>query len=166
MRAERGVLGTFGDPAAAARAIRLLRRQGGARVQVAMPAPFPEIVEALGQPRSRLAFITLPGAAAGLLSGVALTVGGSLAWPLVVGGKPPVAIPAFVVVMFELTVLVGSLVNLMALAATSLRGGASGRFPAHDRFNGDKVGVFVPGGDAAAARILADEGAEEVEHVG
>jgi hypothetical protein len=123
-------------------------------------------VEALGQPRSRLALVTLPGAALGLLAGTALTVGGSLAWPLVVGGKPPVAIPAFVVVIFELTVLFGSLVNLGAVAATTRRGGATDRFPVHQRFNGDKIGVFVAGGDAAAARLLAEQGAEEVEHVG
>src|SRR5512143_164382 len=99
MATERGVLATFGAPGPAAGAIRALHAAGVARVQVAMPAPFPEVMAALGTPRSRLAFITLPGAALGLLGGVALTVGGSLAWPLVVGGKPPVAVPAFVVVM-------------------------------------------------------------------
>lgn len=166
MPVERGVLGTFGDPPAAAGAIQTLHAAGVARVQVAMPAPFPEVVEALGRPRSALAFITLPGAALGLLGGIALTVGGSLAWPLVVGGKPPVVLAAFVVVIFELTVLFGSIVNLGVLAATTRRGGATGRFPAHARFNGEKIGVFVPAGDAAAARVLLDHGAEEVQHVG
>jgi Protein of unknown function (DUF3341) len=166
MPVERGVLGTFGDPPAAAGAIRALHAAGVPRVQVAMPAPFPEVVEALGRPRSALAFITLPGAAFGLLGGIALTVGGSLAWPLVVGGKPPVAMAAFVVVIFELTVLFGSLVNLAVVAATTRRGGATGRFPAHARFNGEKIGVFVPAGDAAAERVLLDHGAEEVQHVG
>jgi Protein of unknown function (DUF3341) len=166
MPVERGVLGTFGDPPTAARAIRALHGAGVLVVQVAMPAPFPEVVEALGRPRSALAFVTLPGAVLGLLGGIALTVGGSLAWPLVVGGKPPVAVPAFVVVIFELTVLVGSIVNLGVVAATTRRGGATGRFPAHMRFNGDKIGVFVPAGDADVARLLADHGAEEVQHVG
>ncbi|HET9551650.1 MAG TPA: quinol:electron acceptor oxidoreductase subunit ActD [Anaeromyxobacteraceae bacterium] len=166
MPTERGVLATFEEPWRAAAAIRALRAAGVGTVQVAMPAPFPEVVEAIGRPRSGLAFVTLPGAALGLLGGVALTVGGSLAWPLVVGGKPPAAVPAFVVVIFELTVLVGSLVNLGAVAATTRRGGATGRFPAHARFNGDRIGVFVPGGGEEAARLLAGQGAEEVEHVG
>jgi hypothetical protein len=165
MPADRGVLGTFGDPPAAAGAIRALHAAGVRVVQVAMPAPFPEVVEALGRPRSALALITLPGAALGLLCGIALTVSGSLAWPLVVGGKPPVAVPAFVVVIFELTVLIGSIVNLIAVATTTRRGGETGRFPAHARFNGDKIGVYVPAGDAQAARVLAEHGAEEVHHV-
>jgi molybdopterin-containing oxidoreductase family membrane subunit len=165
MPVDRGVLGTFGDPPTAAGAIRALRAAGIREVQVAMPAPFPEVVDALGRPRSALAFITLPGALLGLLGGIAFTVGGSLAWPLVVGGKPPVAVPAFVVVIFELTVLFGSLVNLFAVAATTRRGGQTGHFPAHARFNGDKIGVFVPAGDAQAARVLTDHGAEEVHHV-
>jgi molybdopterin-containing oxidoreductase family membrane subunit len=166
MSTERGVLGTFGDPPRAAAAIRALRQAGYREVRVAMPAPFPDVVKALARPRSTIDFITLPGALLGLLAGTALTVGGSLAWPMVVGGKPPVAIPAFVVVMFELTVLFGSLVNLAVVGATTRRGGATGRFPAHARYNGDKIGVFVPAGDERAAGVMRASGAEEVGHVG
>jgi hypothetical protein len=166
MSTERGVLGTFGDPPRAAAAIRALRQAGYPKVQAAMPAPFPDVVAALEKPRSAIDFITLPGALFGLLAGITLTVGGSLSWPLVVGGKPPVAIPAFIVVMFELTVLFGSLVNLAVVASTTRRGGATGHFPAHERYNGDKIGVFVPGGDERAVGVMKASGAEEVEHVG
>jgi hypothetical protein len=166
MPTSRGVLGTFGDPTHAAAAIRALRQAGYQELQVAMPAPFPDVVEALARPRSTIDFITLPGALLGLLAGIALTVGGTLSWPMVVGGKPPVSIPAFIVVIFELTVLFGSLVNLAVVGSTTRRGGATGHFPAHARYNGDKIGVFVPAGDERSAGVMTASGAEEVGHVG
>jgi hypothetical protein len=162
MRAEPGVVATFASPAAAARAIRALREAGVADVRAAMPTPFPEVVEALGRPRSRLGLATFPGAIAGLLAGIALTVGTSLAWPLVTGGKPIVSIPPFAIVIFEVTVLVGSLTNLVAVAAGGRRGRA---FPDVARTTADRVGVFARDGADRAERILREGGAEEVRRV-
>jgi Protein of unknown function (DUF3341) len=159
------VLGTFEDPATAARAIRALR-DAGCQVRAAMPAPFPEVVAALGLKRSRLGFLTWPGALLGTICGVALPVTTSLAWPLVVGGKPIVALPAFVVIIFEVTVLVGSLTNLVA--SIGLGWSRGGLQPLHGgrTFHDDRIGVLASGADAAAAeRILRAEGAAEVERV-
>src|SRR5512139_2608161 len=167
MRADGGVVGTFAAPDGAARAIRALREAGVADVRAAMPTPFPEVVDALGRPRSRLGLATFPGALAGLFAGIALTVGTSLAWPLVTGGKPIVSIPPFVIVIFEVTVLVGSLANLLAVSAGSWRGGRARAFPAHRSFNADRIGVFAAGGEAALAeRLLRQGGAVEVARVG
>ncbi len=163
MPADPGVVGTFAAPAEAARAIRALREAGVRDVRAGMPAPFPEVVEALGRPRSRLGLATFPGAIAGLLAGIALTVGTSLAWPLVTGGKPIVSIPPFVIVIFELTVLIGSITNLVAVVVGATRGR---RFPAIARTTRDRIGVFAAGGDERAERILQDRGAEEVRRVG
>ena len=160
------VLGTFGDPAAAARAIRALRAAGCGELRAAMPAPFPEVVAALGQPRSRLGLITWPGALAGLAAGVALPVTTSLAWPLVVGGKPIVALPAFVVIIFEVTVLVGSLTNLAASLALGWMRGGLAPLPGGREFHGDRIGVVATVDDAAVAeRVLRAEGADEVQRV-
>ncbi len=161
-----GVLGTFGDPAAAARAIRTLRERGY-RVRAAMPAPFPEVVAALGKPRSRIDFVTLPGALLGLLFGAAFTSGTSLAWALVTGGKPIVSVPPFVVVTFELTVLFGSLTNLVAVSVGARRGASTAAFPlgAGD-FNAALIGVHADAGAPADAEaILRGAGAEEVRRV-
>ncbi len=167
MPAEAGVLGSFAGPAGAARAVRALKAGGFADVRVAMPAPFPEVVAAIGKPRSRIDFITFPGALLGLLCGVALTVGTSLAWPLVTGGKPIVSIPPFVIVIFEVTVLIGSLTNLVAVSVGSWHGGRARAFPIHQRFSADRIGVFAVGGEAALAeRLLRESGAEEVGRVG
>jgi hypothetical protein len=162
--AERGVLGWFVDPARAARAIRTLRA-GGLRVDAAMPAPFPDVVEALGRPQSRLGLVTFPGAVVGFLCGIGLTVGTSLAWRLVTGGKPIVSIPPFVIVIFELTVLVGSLTNLVAVVVGAARGGRAQRAVSEADAVGERIAVFAAGDPAAAARILRDGGAEEVRDV-
>jgi molybdopterin-containing oxidoreductase family membrane subunit len=163
MPADPGVVGTFATPADAARAVRALLDAGVRDVRAAMPTPFPELVVALGRPRSRLGLATFPGAIAGLLAGVALTVGTSVAWPLVTGGKPIVSIPPFVIVIFEVTVLIGSLTNLVAVIVGSTRGR---RFPAIARTTGDRIGVFAAGEGERAERILRERGAEEVRRVG
>jgi len=164
MPGERGVLGTFGDPGAAARAVRALRA-AGLRVDAAMPAPFPELVEALGKHRSRLGLVTFPGAVTGLCLGVLLTVGTSLAWRLVTGGKPIVSVPPFVIVIFELTVLVGSLTNLVAVVVGGARGAKRQAAVAAAEAVGDRIAVFAAGDPAAAARLLREGGAEEVRDV-
>ena len=147
--------------------MRALKAGGFPDVRVAMPAPFPEVVAALGKPRSPIDFVTFPGALLGLLCGIGLTVGTSLAWPLVTGGKPIVSVPPFVIVIFEVTVLIGSLANLLAVSAGSWRGGRARVFPAHQKFNADRIGVYAVGGEAALAeRLLRECGAEEVGRVG
>ena len=160
------LLGTFAEPAAAAAAIRALRAAGCQRIQAAMPAPFPEVVAALGRPRSHLGAITWSGALLGLAAGIALPVSTSLAWPLVVGGKPIVAIPAFVVIFFELTILIGSLVNLAGSIALGWSRGGLAPLPGGREFHGDRVGVVAVVDDLAAAEaILRASGAEEVQRV-
>ena len=164
MPAECGVFGTFAEPGAAARAVRALRG-AGLRVDAAMPAPFPELVEALGRPRSRLGLTTFTGAVLGLGFGVLLTVGTSLAWRIVTGGKPIVSVPPFVIVIFEVTVLVGSLTNLVAVVVGSARGARRQAAVAVPEAVGDRIAVFAAGDLAAAARLLREGGAEEVRDV-
>jgi hypothetical protein len=160
------VLGTFGEPAHAARAIRALHAAGCEHVTTAMPAPFPEVVEALGRPRSKLGAVTWTGALAGTAAGVALPVTTALAWPLVVGGKPIVALPAFVVIIFELTVLIGSLTNLVGSVALGWSRGGLEPIPGGKMFHGDRIGVFAEVDDPTTAQaVLRDAGAEEVRLV-
>jgi Protein of unknown function (DUF3341) len=159
------LLASFADPADAARAARALR-EAGCRVRAAMPAPFPELVKALAIRRSRLGLITWPGALLGLVCGVALPVTTSLAWPLFVGGKPIVALPAFVVIIFELTVLVGSITNLIASLTLGWTRGGLARLPGGKEFHGDRIGLLATADDPARAEaILRAHGGEEVEHV-
>ena len=164
MRSE-PVLGLFVEPDRAARAIRALRALGY-DVRAGMPAPYPEVVAALGQPRSPVGYLALPGAAFGIACGVALTTLTSLAWGLVTGGKPILSWPPFLVITFELMVLLGALGNLAAVALGTWHGGRQRCFPGEAAFNGRTIGVLVAGGEReAATRILHEAGAEGVRDV-
>lgn len=165
MRAEGGILAVFDDPGAAARAIRALRDRGIRDLHAGLPAPFPEVVAALAKPRSAIDFATIPGAILGLVLGILLPVLTSLSWPLVTGGKEIVSMPAFVVIVFEMTVLVGSIANLVAVTVRSFLGGGTGSFPRGERFNADQIGVFAAGGGEEAERVFRAAGAREVRHV-
>jgi ActD protein len=165
MPAEGGVIATFREPSTAATAMLSLR-ESGFRVRAAMPAAYPDVIAAVGKPRSRLDFVTLPGALLGIAIGMLLTAGTSLAWPLVTGGKPIVSWPPFLIVTFEVAVLVGSLVNLVAVAVGTWRGGRSSAFPAVGPFASHLIAVHATGEDLAAAeRLLRSAGAEEVSRV-
>lgn len=81
-------------------------------IQVIAPFPVEEVDGILRAPKSKLRFFTLAGALSGLIVGFAFTIYTVLSWPLMVGGKPIVSIPAFVIIAFELTILFGALATL------------------------------------------------------
>lgn len=77
------------------------------------PYPTHEAEHILHLKPSPMRFFTLLGALAGLLFGLWFTSWTSLDWPLIRGGKPIVAIPAFIIVTFELTVLFGGVISFL-----------------------------------------------------
>jgi Protein of unknown function (DUF3341) len=163
MPAEGGVLAMFAEPARAAACVRELKKRGVTDVRVSMPAAFPEILEAQGRPRSPLGRVTLSAAALGTLGGFALCIGTSLAWPLVTGGKPIVSMPPYVIVGFELSVLVGAVINLAALTVLAHYGRKRRRIPVDLPFSVDRIGIFVT--DPALEPVLREAGAVEVRRV-
>jgi hypothetical protein len=164
MPRDGGVLAVFGDVSLAAGAVRALHEEG-MEVRAAMPAPFPELVRAMNRPISLIGLSTLTGAVAGGALGLLLAAGGSWAWPIVVGGMPIVSFPAFLVIVFEVAVLVGALTNFLGLLAISVLGRMRRGVPFDARFTRDRIGIFVPRGAARAREILSAGGAEEVRDV-
>ena len=158
------VTATFSDPAAAASAIRALRA-AGLDVRASMAAPLPEVLAAAGGGRSRIGRAAAAGAVLGAALGALLTAGASLAWPLETGGRSILAPPAFAVVVFELSVLVGALATLGALAAGCWRGRAPLDLPAAAGPGGDRIGVLAAGDATRAEALLRAGGAEEVRRV-
>ncbi len=63
----------------------------------------------LDESQSNVRFFAGTGAVTGLAAGFAFTIYTVLSWPLWTGGKPLVSIPAFLVISYELTILVGVL---------------------------------------------------------
>jgi len=91
--------------------LRRLVREGvpGERIRVITPFAVPEVEEILPGRRSKVRFFALIGAAGGTVTGLAFTILTSLSWPLVIGGKPIVSLPPFIIIAFALTILFGAL---------------------------------------------------------
>jgi len=73
------------------------------------PYPVHEAEELLDRSESPVRFFTGAGAVAGCVAGFAFTIYTVLSWPLVTGGKEIVSVNAFIVIAYELMILVGGL---------------------------------------------------------
>lgn len=161
-----GVLGAFEQIDAATDAIHALRARGHADLTVYSAAPNHELDAAMAQPVSRVRLFTLVGGLTGCASGFGMTLWMSFDWPLLVGGKPIGAIPPYVVLAFELTILFGSLFTVAGVIILSMLKSLRGR-PYDPRFSDDRIGIFVPCGPQeadAVTRVMTDAGSVEVRH--
>ena len=137
-----GVLASFRHVDAATDAIRALRDKGYRDLTVYTAAANHEIEHALGHGVSPVRLFTLFGGLLGVTAGFAMQIWMNLDWPLLVGGKPISAIPAFVVIGFELTILVGSLVTLFGVFVLSIT--KAHRKVLYDpQFSDDRIGLFA-----------------------
>lgn len=161
-----GVLASFEHIDAATDAIRALRARGHRGLTVYSSHPNHEIEEAMEHHNSPVRLLTLLGGLTGCAAGFGMQIWMNLDWPVLVGGKPIVAIPAFVVIGFELTILIGALSTLGAVALFSVLMGKRG-VVYDERFSDDRIGVFVPVKPDQAPpveRLLSEAGAVEVRH--
>jgi hypothetical protein len=106
----------FADPEKALTAVGALRQAGFRIHDVHTPFPVHGMAEAMGLPETRLSYATLLGACVGLASAWAIQVWThAFDWPLVIGGKDNLALPALVPVAFELAVLFAAFATVAAL---------------------------------------------------
>jgi hypothetical protein len=161
-----GVLGVFAHLDSTLEAIKKLRAAGTTDFTVYSPIPRHEIEDALGQAVSPVRMFTLIGGIAGCSVGAWITLWMSGDWPVNVGGKPIGAIPPYVVIMFEMTILFGALSTILGILFNSaFAARRAGTILYDPRFTNDRFGIFVPAGSdkaAAAEKLLRDAGAEEV----
>jgi molybdopterin-containing oxidoreductase family membrane subunit len=159
-----GVLGQFVHIDGAADAIRELKATGFPDLTVYSAMHSHELEGAVGDPVSPLRWFTLLGGMLGCAAGFSLAIWMSHDWPLITGGKSVAALPPFVVMGFELTVLIGSLSSVAAIIILSARKKLGGR-PYHPSFSDDRIGVFVPCGPDRAGtvqQLLEKHGSVEV----
>jgi hypothetical protein len=163
-RQQPGILASFVHIDAAVDAIRALRAMGLRKLVVYSAAPNHELDEALAHRVSPVRLFTLIGGLTGCAAGFGMTIWMSYDWPVLVGGKPIASIPPYVVIGFELTILLGALSTVAAVALFSILMGRRGI--AYDpRFSDDHIGIFVPA-DAdqigPVENLLRSAGAVEV----
>lgn len=101
---------SFADPEQLLHAVAHLRAAGHRVLDTYTPFPVHGMDEAMGQRPSRLPRACLAFAVLGLSLAAGLQIWTSAVdYPLIMGGKPLLAIPAFIPVAFELTVLLAGL---------------------------------------------------------
>src|SRR5512141_422903 len=103
--ANSGVVGSFRHLDSLVLAIEQLKKAGYRELQALSPIPHHAIDEALDKPTSPVRVFTLVGCLLGCITGFTLTIAATLHYPLIVGGKPIISIPPFLVIVFELIIL-------------------------------------------------------------
>lgn len=166
--AKGGIAGIWLDDHEAVEAARKVREAGFKKFDAITPFPVHGMEEAIGIKRSWIPHVTFVTGALGFLSAVALQYWTSaIDWPINVGGKPFFSGPAFVPVMFELTVLFAALCSVGALFAVC-------RLPKIDPpvidpdLTSHKFAVFISEEDAAydvdrCEQLLKKLGAIEIK---
>lgn len=99
----------FDDPSLIVAAARRTYEAGYRRINAYSPYPIEELAEAIGFRRNFVPLATLVCGLLGAAGGFALQYWTSaIAYPLNVGGRPPLSLPAFIPVTFECAILLAS----------------------------------------------------------
>ena len=161
-----GVMGIFYYVDDAADTVTTLRKAGHKDLQVFSPVPHHEIEHALEQGPSLVRWVTLGGGILGCTGGFALCWYSIVSWPMVIGGKELVSIPPFTILGYESMILLAGLANLLGMLALARLPQLKASAPYDPRFQEDKIGIWVPCGPDASARVeqaMKGQGAEEVQ---
>lgn len=152
--AESGLLGLFPDEETAAHAVNALRRAGFDRVTAYSPIPPHEILDEVDDRPSVVRRFTLFGGIIGVICGFSIAAYSAVGYPapLVVAGRPPVDWPPYVIIMFELMVLIGGLSTFIGMLVNARLPRAALRLDYRPDFSNDQFGVFAATDDLDNAR--------------
>lgn len=168
MKAKTLISGVFEFKDKLIAAIKRLKEAGFDNLEVKMPVPDHDILDAIKHKETPVGWFTLIGGITGMATGFLGPAWAHSHWSNVIGGKPVVSIPPFIVIMFELTILFGALATLAGLFILA-------RIPGHKRLDLDEhydvratedhyalyVGDSLDNPDIEQAKkILSEEGAE------
>lgn len=111
------MLGLYREVDAAAEGVTQLREAGftGADLDILTDTPYPEGAFGEPPPQHRLFVFPLIGAICGFAVGLLLTAGTQIAYPMVTGGKPLIAIPPMIIIMYEGTMLGAILMTILGI---------------------------------------------------
>jgi len=165
-----GIAGIWNDEHAVIKAAAKTRESGYTKFDAITPYPVHGMEEACGIKRSWIPYVTFVMGAVGLVGGLLLTWWTSAVdWPINVGGKPTFSLPAFIPILFELTILFAALSSVAALFFVT-------KMPRIDPPSIDpdltshKFAIFIPQNDtgydeAKIERFFRELGASDVKKV-
>ncbi len=165
----------FNTPEKIIRAASETAQAGYTKYDVNTPYPVHGMDGAMRLRPSRLGFFAFAFGLLGTVSAVGLMTWVTLVdYPMVIGGKPFWSWPAFVPIAFELTVLLASVLSVVAMIVIYFKF-PNNRHPLHDttymrRVSSDMFGLYVKADDPAfVERTVRDHftrlGAAEIEPI-
>ncbi|MBX2989295.1 MAG: DUF3341 domain-containing protein [Bdellovibrionaceae bacterium] len=169
-KATGGLAAIFHDEKQILQAATRCREMGLSKFDAVTPYPVHGMEEAIGIKRSAIPYVTFVGALIGCSVGLFITVWCSaVSWPINIGGKPMISLPAFIPIMFELTILFAALSSVAAFAWLC-------RLPKMDPvvidpdLTSHKFAIFVPEHDTGydsgkLEQVFKDLGAAEVKRM-
>lgn len=140
----RGILALYDSPDEILTAAARVTEHGFRDVDAYTPYPVHGLSEALGIRKSWVPYVTLIMGLSGAALGLTFEIWTSAYdWPINVGGKPMISLPAFIPVTFESGVLIGGTMTLAALLVAC--GLPNFQVPILDRdLTNDRFGLFIP----------------------
>lgn len=113
-----GLLAEFDDAHALVEAVERTRAAGYRHIDAYTPIPVHGLVEALGDVPTKLPWLTFTGGLLGAITGWVLQYYVSVVdYPMNIGGRPVYSWPAYIPVIFELTVLGAALFSVLGMLA-------------------------------------------------
>lgn len=82
-------------------------------LRVMTPIPMHSVEEVLGIGKSNVRYFSLSGALLGAATGFALAVGTAMVFLLPTAGRPIIALPPYLVIVYEMTILFGVIATLL-----------------------------------------------------
>lgn len=163
-----GMAGIFLDEHTVVEAARKFRAAGFEKFDAISPYPIHHMEEAMGLKRSGIPYIAFGAGTIGCLFALWLTWWTSeVNWPINVGGKPFFSLPAFIPIMFELTILFAALSSVSALLYYCKLPQINPPVIDPD-LTSHKFAIFVPQNDngydeSKISQMMSDWGAVEVK---
>lgn len=147
-----GIAATFKTPDEIIKAAKATVEAGYVHFDVNTPYPVHGMDNAMKMKSSKLGFITLiMGLAGAAIALLMMYYTMSVDYPMIIGGKPYFALPAFIPVTFELTVLLATLSTVGTMIALFFRL-PDNNHPIHDtnymkQVSSDKYGLVIEAAD-------------------
>ncbi len=169
MIVQQGLVGTYAYLDDVLHAIGKMKAKNLIIKNVYSPTKRPEILEAMETKPSGIRVVSLIAAILGGCSGLALATYAHLRWNLITSGKPILPWIPWVVIFFEVLILISVLSTVGALLIAGriprIRYAKGGYRP---QFTGDRYGIELYGdsGELDRARAIMEEsGAEEIHEI-
>ncbi len=162
------IMGTFAFEEDFLAAAKNLQSSGFDNISLLSPVPLEEAQQVLGLGKSPVRRFSLAGAIVGAISGFAMAAGTALVFILPTSGRAIITVPPYLIITYEMTILVGVLFTLLGFHVVSDLPAWRDR-PYWASANIDRFVVVVEGADgkqaARAETIIRQAGADEIRHV-